>query len=164
MQWNCVKNPNFSKPLVSVLSAQRSCIKLFSTLRNIPDFFESSIVFSLYSAFFFFSNHGKHEEFSLCNLPRAILRAGDCLHFLKENLMYHPSETYTWSPFCLTDFEWSSWRCCYYDEAWNISSRTSKIFPPTTRISWVVWPLMWRICTFLFITRTRLPPCYNILG
>ena len=41
--------------------------------------------FSLHSAFFF-SVHGKQEEFSLYNQPTAILRAGDCLPFLKENV------------------------------------------------------------------------------
>ena len=40
--------------------------------------------FSLHSAFF--PVHGKQEEFSRYNLPTAILRAGDCLPFLKENV------------------------------------------------------------------------------
>ena len=43
------------------------------------------MLFSLHSAFFF-SLHGKQEELILYNLPTTILRAGDCLLFLKENV------------------------------------------------------------------------------
>ena len=67
--------------VVYVCDAQTSCIKIFTTLNNTARFLRA--VGALYSAF---SIHEKHEEYSLCSLPTAISRVGDCLHVLEENV------------------------------------------------------------------------------
>jgi len=82
------------------------------------------MLFSLHSAFF--SIHRKHDELSLYNLPTAILGAGVLFSFFEGECIIHQKHIH--GVRSATDFEWSSWRCCNYDGAWNISNKYRTIF------------------------------------
>ena len=81
----------FSTYLCLSLPRKRVALRFSQRLETWLDFFDLLMLFILYSTF---SIHGKQEEFSLCNLPTAISRAGDCLHacFRRECIIHYNME------------------------------------------------------------------------
>lgn len=155
----------FSTHLCLSLPSKRVALRFSQRLETWPDFFYLLMLFNSLSTF---SIRRKHEEFSLCNLPTAISRVGDCLHacFRRD-----PSSIRTWSMFFRRI--WMVLTEVLPRKQWTAATtglRTSPakhgaIFLQQDELpDWVAWPLMWTICTFLFIKRTRSPLCYNVLS
>ena len=80
--------------------------------------------FCLYSAFFFCS--WKARRIERVQSTNSHFKSKGLFSFFEGEFIIHQKHIH--GVRSATDFEWSSWRCCNYDGAWNISNKYRTIF------------------------------------